>query len=472
MTTPLRNRPAPRPASTAHTQSTAQTRGAAPLATTAPAAAAPTPTPAAATPVRSAASEHAAVRDGAVSRRSMGEVQARARAAGVDGTPAAAASPSVDQVRAGEADVARGHSGPAVLTAQDHLNGAGYAAPTDGRFGPGTERAVQQFQADQGLATTGRVDCTTLGALESHSGVAAEAGRRETDITRAEAVSATTYAAHGTDAHHLSDPASVRSLITHSPQLDGDMSTTVDRSTCGGAAMLNGVLLDGGYQANAGAIRSVARDMAHETPPLSALSGPESAALTHMGSGELTPNEANTLQGLLTRMGDHVSPRDSEAGTTALEQGALLGRLQRAGGLPNTDEMTLRVERVDAGAVGGHTGYHFTVSSRTHDGRVASADSWPDEHGHASVRSGGSSAARFSPGHAPPSDFEAEATLRRQEGGRTILSVTSHIHNEGGADPSLPPTGLIYAVHAEGGGTPPTGGQLVFNNDGTLAPRD
>jgi hypothetical protein len=60
----------------------------------------------------------------------------------------------------------RGSSGSNVRFLQQKLQELGYApGPIDGDFGPRTERAVKDFQADQGLAVDGIVGPQTWGAL-------------------------------------------------------------------------------------------------------------------------------------------------------------------------------------------------------------------------------------------------------------------------------------------------------------------
>ncbi|MEW5726634.1 MAG: peptidoglycan-binding domain-containing protein, partial [Pseudomonadota bacterium] len=48
---------------------------------------------------------------------------------------------------------------------QQQLQGQGFEVQTDGIFGPNTRQALRQFQQEQGMQATGRVDMNTLAAL-------------------------------------------------------------------------------------------------------------------------------------------------------------------------------------------------------------------------------------------------------------------------------------------------------------------
>ena len=53
-----------------------------------------------------------------------------------------------------------------VRSVQQALNSRGYNAGTpDGRWGPGTEEALRQFQRSQGMQATGQLDARTAAAL-------------------------------------------------------------------------------------------------------------------------------------------------------------------------------------------------------------------------------------------------------------------------------------------------------------------
>jgi hypothetical protein len=56
-------------------------------------------------------------------------------------------------------------AGDEVVWAQEHLVSAGYATAVDGSYGPGTQSAVESFQAAKGLTVDGIVGPSTWAAL-------------------------------------------------------------------------------------------------------------------------------------------------------------------------------------------------------------------------------------------------------------------------------------------------------------------
>lgn len=62
--------------------------------------------------------------------------------------------------------IASGASDSTVRSAQAALNDKGYnVGSVDGQWGPNTQSAVRQFQADKGLTQSGMLDSSTLAAL-------------------------------------------------------------------------------------------------------------------------------------------------------------------------------------------------------------------------------------------------------------------------------------------------------------------
>jgi peptidoglycan hydrolase-like protein with peptidoglycan-binding domain len=75
---------------------------------------------------------------------------------------AADAGATVESHVAGGDVLEAGDTGSAVRNLQRRLDRLGYPVGVDGQLGPATTAAVERFQADHGVATTGRVGPTTL----------------------------------------------------------------------------------------------------------------------------------------------------------------------------------------------------------------------------------------------------------------------------------------------------------------------
>lgn len=315
-------------------------------------------------------------------------------------------APGLDAVRSNAATMGRGVSGESVRQVQGHLAEAGHSVPQDGVFGPSTERGVGAFQADRGLPATGRVDSSTLQALE-HGALAERSGGTDPTAVRTMAAAASVYAAHGDEPYTLSDRATVRDLIARTPQLDDLSATTGDRTRCGGAALMNGLLLDGDPAANGLAIRRTLGD--HVRP------GAEADALHAMERGTLTPRQLSTLQDMMYRETDARVPDAAgpETGVTATEMTGMMESLVRNGGYSHTTDLRLGEE------VSGPNGEcHWTVDSTTSAGTVH-ADSWPGADGTASTSSGAHSA-HYEEGDNVPANFAGEARMTHDADGVTI----------------------------------------------------
>lgn len=93
--------------------------------------------------------------------------------------------------------IKRGQEGASVRTVQQKLNAAGAHPPLDedGMFGPKTDRAVRQFQQQQGLKVDGLVGPKTLQAMQGGGSVEGELTRRNrTSATTSTGGSASTNA--------------------------------------------------------------------------------------------------------------------------------------------------------------------------------------------------------------------------------------------------------------------------------------
>lgn len=85
---------------------------------------------------------------------------------GVVGHEGTDASGKVTSTDANGNKMASGASDSTVRSAQAALNDKGYnVGSVDGQWGPNTQSAVRQFQADKGLTQSGTLDSSTLAAL-------------------------------------------------------------------------------------------------------------------------------------------------------------------------------------------------------------------------------------------------------------------------------------------------------------------
>lgn len=207
------------------------------------------------------------------------------------------------------------------------------------------------------------------------------------------------YRRHGEVAHDLSSREEVGRLISRSPQLDNIASAGGDETRCGGAAMLNALLLDGNHEANASAIERLASSRHVD------LSAREAAAVEAMGGGHLTPNQSAQLQSLLYRVADTGDRSHTGEGLSGVELSTTVGALTALGGFGNTSEVNFRNSEMGGGA------HHWTVTSTTGEG-TAHADSWPGSNGYARVAGGPGATGFTSAGRLDPS-FTADVTVTR-----------------------------------------------------------
>jgi hypothetical protein len=157
-------------------------------------------------------------------------------------------------------------------------------------------------------------------------------------------------------------------LISQSPQLDDLRSTEHDGIRCGGASLLNGMLLDGGYEANSDAIRATAADRGVT------LSHDEDAALTSMHGGHLTSRQAATLQDTMFRIAHQGSDED---GVSLPRVDDTARTLRSHGAFAQSRDVTFEAHP-----------HHCTVSVDSTTGGPATADSWPGPNGYAHVQAG------------------------------------------------------------------------------------
>lgn len=220
-----------------------------------------------------------------------------------------------------------------------------------------------------------------------------EANSTENHSAQVQTAAAATYEVNGNKSFDLSDPAQRKALIENSPQLDNLDGTGTDPTRCGGASMLNGMLLDGNFAGNAKAIQTVLdkKEMKDNMkPPPSA---EEQAALAAMQSGKMTPTNAAHLQELMFRMA--ATPRATDEGRDQFQRTAitpntggkpgltpngmasLIQELREHGGYENSKSVEFR------GALGGNN--HWTVVVTPKNGEPLEANSFPDKNGRGAV---------------------------------------------------------------------------------------
>ncbi|MBX3172324.1 MAG: hypothetical protein KF760_33275 [Candidatus Eremiobacteraeota bacterium] len=183
------------------------------------------------------------------------------------------------------------------------------------------------------------------------------------------------YGAQGDSPYDLRERQDVLDLISSSPQLDDLNSTTHDSVRCGGAAIFNGLLLDGNSQANAGALSRVAGERGVE------ISKVQQQALDAMKSGQLTPHQAAQLQELTYSVADSFDSQLSGGGLYNSEIASTLDALVKQGALGNTKTLSINGEYRGLKSNGDYQS-HATVTSTVQgkDGSTSTvtADSLPD----------------------------------------------------------------------------------------------
>ncbi|MBI2378385.1 MAG: hypothetical protein HYV07_30585 [Deltaproteobacteria bacterium] len=234
------------------------------------------------------------------------------------------------------------------------------------------------------------------------------------------------YEREGDQKLNLRSPEEARKLIAASPQLDDLDRTKLDSVRCGGAAMMNGLLLDGDPRKSATAIEKTAKDSGVT------LSSEERSALISMKRGSMTPREAATTQELLVKLGTvgganmpggHV--RYTNAGLTPVGMAELAGKLRKNGGFSNAKSVGFHSERQADGS------NHWTVTVKNASGETHRANSWPGPDGHASVTSAHGTSRRELEG-APNPAYRGEVILENEPDGRVRYEVTGRFGGPGG----------------------------------------
>lgn len=188
------------------------------------------------------------------------------------------------------------------------------------------------------------------------------------------------YQANGDTQFNLGDREQALDLIRHSPQADDLRETpeVSDQNRCGGAALLNAMLIDGGYEQNSDAIRGLFSQRYMEEH------GQLGEALDHMRAGHMTPHEAARVQHALYEGARATGVAGSGDGSSVQAEAELLRRLTAGGAFPNSEHVEIHGRQLPEG------GGHATTEVYTRDGGLYYADSGRiDEHGMARAGEGG-----------------------------------------------------------------------------------
>jgi hypothetical protein len=225
---------------------------------------------------------------------------------------------------------------------------------------------------------TGWVTDDEKAAIAKIDEATTEAGSKDFTSEKQHQLAALTYHNNGDKPLSLNDPAQVKQLIQNSPQLDDLPGTTTDNTRCGGAALLNSMLLSGDPAANAGAIERTVAKMG-VTP-----TADQAAAIAAMKSGSMTPHQAAQLQELLTKAAETPQPDDASrpnfvrgdpnAGFSMQAMADMMKRLRSEGAFANAQSVTIHME-----------GNHFTSQVTDKSGVTTGANSWPENNGKAST---------------------------------------------------------------------------------------
>lgn len=217
----------------------------------------------------------------------------------------------------------------------------------------------------------------------------------------------------GNEPLDLSNRRDVGRLISRTPQHDNLRSTNDDRNRCGGAAIMNAMLLDGDHEHNAQALRGLVQDRQRQGR-FGQMSEQQTEALQAMENGNMTPSQAAQLQELTY---DVANAQDGQRnrGLNNQDMTTTVAELRQRGAFPNTEEMNFRREHT-YNSRGAANGSHWTVSTRNRNGAVNYADSAPRENGYATVT--GREGASFAPqDHGNERPMASSVVYRRNGGG-------------------------------------------------------
>jgi hypothetical protein len=301
-------------------------------------------------------------------------------------------------------------------------------------------KALEKMKKELGSDFVGDDDKAAYDKLDKATREAQDKDLTKFATERKEMVAASVYAANGHKQFDLNDPQQVQKLITSSPQLDNLDSTKTDASRCGGASILNGMLLAGDPAKNAAAIESAATK-AGVQPGISA---DERSALDAMKKGSMTPTDAAHLQELLVRSAQQPQDTDAKRGIQRSDAGGVstqglsdfAQKLRAEGAFANAKKITFHNE-----------GAHWTVAVTNKSGETTAANSFPDpESGRAEVGK-----APLASTQAERKDF-SEFSITNRDDGQSQFSV------RGGK--AFPGAGVMKFPEKDGGFVDPAKGSF------------
>lgn len=236
---------------------------------------------------------------------------------------------------------------------------------------------------------------------------------------------ANTYDQHGNKPVNINTPEGRRTLIASSPQLDNNDKTTTDSTRCGGAAMFNAMVADGKPAKNADAIAKVADGLNNPDGSKFQLNDDQKKALAAMKSGTMTANQAAVMQELMSEMTKRLPETEKGAKPVVDNQVTVAGmtmmasRLKEMGAFSNSSSVRFTGQQNPDGG-----GRHWTMSQQDLKGNTTSADSWPNEFGHAKVSSEdlGPNRLKGNPSERNP-NYSGEVSLMNLSNGQTRYDV-------------------------------------------------
>nr|WP_281271936.1 peptidoglycan-binding protein [Oceanobacillus bengalensis] len=119
--------------------------------------------------------------------------------------------------------LSRGNTGQDVRELQQKLNALGYSLAVDGSFGPATERAVRDFQRDQGLAVDGSYGPATQRALQNAKPKSSSSGSGSTGGT-------VWYLSRGDTGQEVRELQQKLNALGYSLAVDGSFGPATERA--------------------------------------------------------------------------------------------------------------------------------------------------------------------------------------------------------------------------------------------------